>query len=525
MKLTRSVSTLGLLFISITSIMGSGWLFSSFYASELAGPASMISWIIGGIFMLIVAFTFAEVFSMIPVSGASVRIPQISHGNVIGVFCSIAFWFTYVVLIVIEVQAVCQYLCFYFPSLMSSSGLSWSGYLLAICLLFVLCIVNTVSMKWIARCNTIMTFIKIVIPIFVGVFLLILLFSVESLVHPIRSSFEPFGIHGIFAAISTGGIVFSYNGFKFSCEVGGEAKNPGFAIPFAVIGSILICMVIFLILQSSFLVSLSPADLKQGWAALTLVNNNSPFASLLIEHNIGWMMPILYIGAIISPLAAGLIYCTCASRSLYAIAINGYAPKVLTKMNKVHIPFFTVWINFVIALIIFNFFSGWHEIADLLTYLFAITFVFGPICLVTFRKQMPNIKRYVRLPFATVWSFIALYLCSLFIYWVGWSINSMTLYFLIFCIVIAFIVQRITHVSKKEAIEDWKSSIWLWVYAFVVYFCSYAGSYGGHKILNGWIIQIIFLVVCFVAIVLARKFSRTPEQIVYDIEHSSGEEE
>jgi len=91
MKLTRSVSTLGLLFISITSIMGSGWLFSSFYASELAGPASIISWIIGGIFMLIVAFTFAEVFSMIPVSGASVRIPQISHGNVIGVFCSIAF--------------------------------------------------------------------------------------------------------------------------------------------------------------------------------------------------------------------------------------------------------------------------------------------------------------------------------------------------------------------------------------------------------------------------------------------------
>ena len=117
MKLDKSITSLGLLLISVSSIMGSGWLFSSFYATQTAGPAALISWIVGGVFMLIVAFTFAEVFSMLPVSGASVRIPQISHGKVVGIFCSLAFWFTYVVLIVIEVQAVIQYLCFYFPDL------------------------------------------------------------------------------------------------------------------------------------------------------------------------------------------------------------------------------------------------------------------------------------------------------------------------------------------------------------------------------------------------------------------------
>ena len=41
MKLEKSISPLGLLFISVSSIMGSGWLFSAFYATQNAGPASI----------------------------------------------------------------------------------------------------------------------------------------------------------------------------------------------------------------------------------------------------------------------------------------------------------------------------------------------------------------------------------------------------------------------------------------------------------------------------------------------------
>ena len=514
MKLDRSVSSIGLLFISVSSIMGSGWLFSSFYATQNAGPASILSWIIGGVFILIVAFTFAEVFSLVPVSGASVRIPQITHGNVIGVFCSLAFWFTYVVLIVIEVQAVVQYLCFYCPSLMSQNGgLSVIGYVTSVVLLFILCIVNTASMKWVAACNSILTCLKILIPIFLGIFLLVLFFTVDGLLHPLKSVFAPFGIHGIFAAISTGGIVFSYNGFKFSCEVGGETKNPGFAIPFAVIGSILLCMVIFLLLQSSFLVALKPEDVKSGWGALTLFNNNSPFASLLQEHGIKWMIPILYVGAVISPLAAGLIYCTCASRSLLGIALNGYAPKVLTKMNKFHVPHITIWVNFVLAMIIFNFFRGWHQIADLLTYLFALTFVFGPICLITFRKQLPERKRHVRIPFVYIWSYVALYLCTLFIYWVGWDIISKTVYFLIFCIIVSFIVQLITKETKEEIKKQWLSSLWLWLYAIVVFICSYLGNFGGHCVLEDWGVMLVMAIANIFIMYLAMKYKRTPEQV------------
>ncbi len=64
----REISSLGLLFTSVSAIMGSGWLFSAFYASEAAGPASLISWIIGGILICIIAFVFGEICAMILIS-------------------------------------------------------------------------------------------------------------------------------------------------------------------------------------------------------------------------------------------------------------------------------------------------------------------------------------------------------------------------------------------------------------------------------------------------------------------------
>ena len=54
-KIKRSISPLGLLMASVSAIIGSGWLFSAFYTSKIAGPAALISWLIGGLGLIIVA--------------------------------------------------------------------------------------------------------------------------------------------------------------------------------------------------------------------------------------------------------------------------------------------------------------------------------------------------------------------------------------------------------------------------------------------------------------------------------------
>ena len=56
----RSISVSGLLFSSISPIIGSGWLFACYYTANLAGPAAVLSWLIGSVSIIIIAFVFEE---------------------------------------------------------------------------------------------------------------------------------------------------------------------------------------------------------------------------------------------------------------------------------------------------------------------------------------------------------------------------------------------------------------------------------------------------------------------------------
>src|SRR5215207_743664 len=83
-KLHRDVSTVGLLFVCLGSVIGSGWLFGALYAAQIAGPASIISWVLGALVMLVLALVHAEVGSMYPVAGGSTRYPHFAFGSLAG---------------------------------------------------------------------------------------------------------------------------------------------------------------------------------------------------------------------------------------------------------------------------------------------------------------------------------------------------------------------------------------------------------------------------------------------------------
>jgi amino acid transporter len=72
-KLHREVSTIGLLFVCLGSVIGSGWLFGALYASQIAGPAAIISWVLGALVMLVLALVHAELGGMYPVPGFSTQ--------------------------------------------------------------------------------------------------------------------------------------------------------------------------------------------------------------------------------------------------------------------------------------------------------------------------------------------------------------------------------------------------------------------------------------------------------------------
>ncbi|HET6548965.1 MAG TPA: amino acid permease, partial [Solirubrobacter sp.] len=77
----RDVGRVGLLFAGVGSIIGSGWLFGALTASTIAGPAAIISWVLGGFMVLLIGLCYAELGAMLPVSGGVVRDPHFSFGS------------------------------------------------------------------------------------------------------------------------------------------------------------------------------------------------------------------------------------------------------------------------------------------------------------------------------------------------------------------------------------------------------------------------------------------------------------
>ena len=75
---------MGLVFASVGSIIGAGWLFGALYASSLAGPAALIAWVLGGGAMMLLALTHAELGAAYPVAGGNARFPHYAFGRLIG---------------------------------------------------------------------------------------------------------------------------------------------------------------------------------------------------------------------------------------------------------------------------------------------------------------------------------------------------------------------------------------------------------------------------------------------------------
>jgi amino acid transporter len=469
----RSLSTTTLLFASISAILGSGWLFTAYNTSKCAGPASIISWILGGGAVIIIAFVFAELSSMIPITGSSTRIPQYTHGTLVSFIFSWMIWLSYAGLVAAEVQAVIQSCAYYYPSLLHTQHqLSHIGYAAATLIMLLICIINIYSLRWLMKCNNFLTLLKVIIPVLVCVVILSTRLNLHHIFHPAGQTFSPYGYNGIFKAIASGGILFAFNGFKQSCEMAGEAKNPSKSLPIAIIGSVIITLTLYLLLQFAFLSSLSPANLLHGFHNLEL---RTPFPMILQQDHLTWLNPLLTVGAIIGPLAAALMYMSSSGRSLYGSSKNGYLPAFLQKLNPQGNPMPGIAISFLFGMLMFFEFHSWKTMSEFLNILMALSYAIAPICLLTLRKKMPQQNRPFKLPMATVWANLAFILCNLITYFTGWKIISTLCIALAAGLIILFSYHFCTERGKKVTF-DWRASAWLWPYLIGMGLISYLGQ-------------------------------------------------
>lgn len=519
----RSLSAWSLLLASVSAILGSGWLFTTLYTSQLAGPASLLSWVIGGVAVIIVAFAFAEICAMLPVTGSSIRIPLFTHGTVVSFMFSWAIWLSYMALVPTEVQAIVQYFSYFFPKIVNvGGGLTGLGYVVAITLMLFIAALNTYSLRWLMRCNSFLTVIKVLIPLGMVLAIFYHLYhelpastSVMQVMQDKLHPFNPLGWRGVLSALAAGGILFAFNGFKQACEMAGEAKKPSTAMPIAVVGSVVVCLIVYLLLQLAFLFSMQDSNLAHGWHALFAHAANSPFVHVLNQDHLSGLTPILYVGAVIGPLAAGMMYMGSASRSLYGMSKNNQVARLFLRLNSHQNPTYAILLNFFLGLLMFAPLPGWNAMIVFLTSLMATTYGLGPICLLALRRRLPDHYRPFKLPFPVVWSYLAFYICTLLTYWSGWGIVSKMSVAMSVGLLVMIANQRLRPAAYQQSHRlDWREACWVWPYFLGIALFSYLGSFGGGigLIPFGWDLSLL-AVFCLIILWLATSFSLPAEKV------------
>lgn len=505
-QLSRRLSTMTLFMLSMNAIIGSGWLFAPLYAAKVAGSGAIIAWIIGGFAAILIALTFAELSTMLPVSGGSAHIPQLSHGLFASFILSWIAWVSSLMMAPIEVQAVLQYASLFFPSLMQEANgthaLSLVGLGWAALLMLALCIVNIFSYNGLVRFNFIIFIFKfsvIILTIFAFIHAQFTPANFSDLIPAVTSTS---GWQAILSAVATGGIVLAFNGFKSGVELAGEAKNLAVAIPISTVGSVIACLFLYLGLQICFIGALPATTLSNGWNQLSFSGDIGPFVGLAIGLGLIMLLKLLYINAIVSPMGAGLIYVTSTARILYAMSKIGYIPAFLSKLNKQHFPVWAVVINFILGMLSFLPLPGWQAMVNFLVSTMIITYAMGPIALMCLRISLPDKPRPFLLPQANLICFLAFYACNLFAYWTGWNTISKLALVLIVGIGIFFIAYLRNKVKFEK--QDLRTASWLLPYLVGIVLISYLGSFGGLGYITfGWdfaVIALFSLVVLYSAV-------------------------
>lgn len=478
-KFKKSLNLLDLTFLGIGSIIGSGWLYAAQNSANTAGAYSWIAWLIGAFVIILIGMVYAELGAAMPRAGGFIRYPNYTHGSVVGFLIGFTAMLAYSSVVGIEVEAVRGYAQYWWPQLGASDGSpTLIGFAFQAFLLIVFLLLNFWSVNIFGKTNTIVTIFKFIVPTLVIIFLLM---------HLDFSNFhaggaEPGGIHGIFTAVTAGGIVFTFQGFRQPIEFAGESRNPQRDVPLAIILAVLVGLVIYLLLQLAFVGAVPGDKLQHGWSSIQF---DSPFAGLVATLGMGWLVNLILIDAVISPSGTSNIYFSANARSVYAWSKNGFFYKLFHKIDaKTGVPRPALILTFILAVLwmLPAKFQVWEGLVSASTSAMVLTYCVGPVSLTSLRRTTPELKRPFRLKWIHVMSPLAFIAATLVIYWSGWGVVSM-LVGILFASMILYFAFADKKISGDQIKTDLKSAFWLFGYYIFVFIMSLLGSFGPYDII------------------------------------------
>ena len=403
-RLHRSVGALDLTALGIGAIIGTGIFVIIGEAIALSGPAIVVSFVLAGVTCVFSALAYAELASTLPVSGSAYTYAYATMGEV---FAWIIGW-DLILEYGVSVAAVAVGWGAYFVELLDSVfGVTLSDSITlppgeggdvnvpAFVLVLAVASVLIAGIRQSARSNTVMVITKLLVL----VFFILVAFSAFDGDH--FSDFAPNGFSGIESAAAL--IFFAYIGFDAVSTGSEETKQPQRDLPIAIVGSLLIATVLY-ILVSVAAVGALPAD--------QLAGQDAPLAVALSEGaGIGWGADIVTFGALVAITSVVLTILYGQTRVAFAMCRDGLMPERLAVVwERTRTPV-VLTVVFAVPIALLAAFVPLTEIAELVNIGTLFAFFIVNIAVIWLRRTKPDMKRGFRVPGVPVVPLIGAALC------------------------------------------------------------------------------------------------------------------
>ncbi len=306
------------------------------------------------------------------------------------------------------------YLGFYIPGLSNGETLTPLGIAMAVIFLWIFTWINLEGVKW-GGIYSIVTTIGKLIPL--AIFCFVGFGYIQG-----HNFFPmmPYGFTGVTLAITL--FFWSYTGFEAIVVPSEEVKNPARTIPWAMVITILITIVVYTLIAFVFVgiinwqaLGLSPGD----WVSIGKLA--SPLSDLSKAIGLPWLAALVAIGAIVATGGSGGSWVLIQGRMPYAMAKDKLFWSPLAKVNKKHgtpnaALIFTSALTTIILITIPNF----PSVALIASVTAVVPYAAAVLSVPILRKSKPNVKRPFRLPFNKLFTLIGFILCTFLVYWASW---------------------------------------------------------------------------------------------------------
>jgi APA family basic amino acid/polyamine antiporter len=402
--LNRSVGALDLTAFGIGAIIGTGIFVIIGEAIALSGPAIVISFVLAGVTCIFSALCYAELASAIPVSGSAYTYAYATMGELLAWIIGWDLLLEYGV----AVAAVAVGWGAYLTELLDSVfGITLSdsislppgdgGDVNVPSALLVLAAAGVLiaGVRESARSNTVMVITKLAVLLF---FIVVALTAFNG---DHFSDFAPHGFDGIESAAAL--IFFAYIGFDAVSTTGEEARQPSRDLPIAIVGSLLIATVVYILVAIAAVGAL-PAD--------ELAGQDAPLAVALSEGaGIGWGADIVTFGALVAISSVVLTMLYGETRIAFSMSRDGLIPRQLARVwERTKTPALATFV-FAIPIALIAALLPLSEIAELVNIGTLFAFLIVNLAVIWLRRTKPNMERGFRVPFVPVFPLIGAALC------------------------------------------------------------------------------------------------------------------